>query len=322
MYLSGSESACCPECQQTGEGCGRIPVYMAGVIDPVGWGTVSQRNLSGLLDDGGGLGDGAGYLGLTLPDLSDYATPDDAAEALAAPPVGDPSGFFGSGGNFNNFVNPGIQQFPAAVGALAAGIPVVGPFVAMALSLHGSLRNAKQTLNNLLAQFGIGLGRREADIITPVQNQVASRFGVIDYKIGHDAMGTSDLALLYIVDKELHDIRTHWFNFLNDHRTFTDGRASAQAANTIMPLLDGTGGYTWPSMSGYPVTTDEWGNPTNGGRIGAVERRIVQLGGTPGGAWGGPILTVGGIGISLPMLIAGGALLYAFTRRRGSKNGG
>lgn len=129
-----------------------------------------------------------------------------------------------------------------------------------------------------LASF-IGAGRREADVITPVQNSVQSRLAQIDAAVGHDAMGTEDMNLLQTVLNELQTTGGNFLSFLRDPR-FTDGRASGQAANTIMPILDGTGGYGLHASGGGPVSLDAWGNPTNNGaRVGAVIRRILQLGG-------------------------------------------
>lgn len=168
------------------------------------------------------------------------------------------TGFFNSS-TFNNIV--------AGTTFLA---PAVGTALQSAMSIFATIANA----------FGIGSGRQEADIIVPVQNAIAARLNSIDMQVGHDAMGTTDLTLLNNVYQELKQTGQYFLQFISDKSTFSDGRASQQAANTIMPLIDGTGNYVWPQMVGTPVTADQWGNPTNGGRMGAVARRIQSLGGT------------------------------------------
>jgi hypothetical protein len=131
----------------------------------------------------------------------------------------------------------------------------------------------------LLHLFSIGQGRNEADAIVPVQNGITERLGTIDKAIGHDAMGTTSIPLLQAVLSELVNTAHQFLAFLRDPR-FVDGRASGQAANTMLPIIDGTGDYGLHAQGGHLVEVDAWGNPTNGGRVGAVQRRIRQLGGT------------------------------------------
>lgn len=149
---------------------------------------------------------------------------------------------------------------------LAAAAPAAGP--AAPLLLAASL------LPKILPAFKIRAGANEADAIVPTQEKLGRLLGDVDKEIP-----VANVARLQQLQSELSRIAQEYLAFLTDPQ-FTDGRASVQSANAIMPMLDGTGGYTWPAMQGHPVSVDAWGNPTNGGRLGTIARRIAQLGGS------------------------------------------
>jgi hypothetical protein len=96
--------------------------------------------------------------------------------------------------------------------------------------------------------FKFGAGRKEADIITPQQNTVW------DYtvKLSKIALASTNPLVLVQAIKNIQALGYNWLTFLSDYR-FKDGRASAQAANTIMPYLDGSCGYTPHNLWG-PMT--------------------------------------------------------------------
>jgi hypothetical protein len=113
----------------------------------------------------------------------------------------------------------------------------------------------------------IGQGRREADAIVPVQNAIGDRLAEINR-----AIPAASIPQLQGWHTELINTAAEFRRFVADPR-FTDGRASHQALETLMPLIDGT------DASGYPCELNAWGNPCNGGTLGTVERQIISLGG-------------------------------------------
>lgn len=217
--------------------------------------------------------------------------------------------------------------FAPIIAAAAAGSGPLAPIV-MAVSLIGSMIP--------IALSQIGKGRREADIITPVQNQIGQRLAEINRAIDY-----SSILALQDFYMEVQDLGKQLEAFVSDPR-FTDGRASHQALDTIMPLIDGT------NADGQIVRPD-------GGTLGSIVRAIQKLGGNiqsaipTQGAGMGPTLqtqlpglaflpqsgflpptsplspirsagvqTVGGTSNLLPYLFLGGAAaLFLGSRRRG-----
>jgi hypothetical protein len=170
----------------------------------------------------------------------------------------------------------------ATSGALATGLTAtaatgIGALVAGAIGLGLAI----------LSQ--VGKGRREADAIVPVQNAVGQRLDEINRSIPNGSVpqlqGWWD---------ELRQTAAEFRKFVGDPR-FTDGRASRQALDTIMPLIDGT------DSSGYPCITNQWGNPCNGGTMGTIERQLYSL----GAILSPPQLTQGGMGPSLQTPLPG-----------------
>lgn len=148
----------------------------------------------------------------------------------------------------------------ATSGALATGLTAtaatgIGALVAGAIGLGLAI----------LSQ--VGKGRREADAIVPVQNAVGQRLDEINRSIPNGS-----IPQLQGWWDELRQTAAEFRKFVGDPR-FTDGRASRQALDTIMPLIDGT------DASGYPCITNQWGNPCNGGTMGTIERQLYSLGG-------------------------------------------
>lgn len=128
--------------------------------------------------------------------------------------------------------------------------------------------------------FNIGAGRTEADIIVPFQNEIMARLDEItDALVRNPAAST--LQAMY---REVGEIGQRFRAFVSDSR-LTDGRASEQALNDVMPYIDGSCGYHWPP----PMMPDSrgclrWGDGTPGGpgtdgMLGAIGRAIVRRGG-------------------------------------------
>lgn len=153
--------------------------------------------------------------------------------------------------------------------------------------LPGSSSFVGPIVSGLTSVLHIRAGANEADKIVPVQNEIHQGLAQVD-QILQSSVSVPQLQDTFATVQQW---GRDFLGFLTGP-DFHDGRASAQAANTIMPMLDGTGNYTWPDMRGQIVNTDKWGNPTNGGRLGSLARRIMSLGGTAAP----PQITQGGNG--------------------------
>lgn len=141
-------------------------------------------------------------------------------------------GFTDIAGSLNDY--GGSSGILGAVETGASFVPGVGPLAAGTISL------AKGIITTFSNWLGIGAGRREADVIVPVQNQLAQRMGAI--MANKATMDCNQLQQGYI---ELWQLGIAFMEFVL-RPEFTDRRASGQALNGIMPMLDGTCGYSIP----------------------------------------------------------------------------
>lgn len=247
--------------------------------------------------------------------------------------INDPSYF-----NMNNLLVPSqgsgnisVLQ-TAAVGANF--IPGIGQIASVAIT----------TLNTMLAQFEnwfhIGSGRREADIIVPVQNNLVNV--TLANVTNQILVGTSpDLPTLTNLYRQVWSAAVGFQEFVL-MRNFTDRRASGQALNTIMPYIDGSCGYPVPvGPTAVPGRFNclSWGDGTLGGvgtngMLGAIGRAIQAVGGSiptlpdlhqtanqgirpsqivtnPTGLLGLPATIMG---ISTPLVLFGVAALFLYKR--------
>lgn len=154
-----------------------------------------------------------------------------------------------------------------------------------------------------VADSMIGKGRREADVIVPVQNQLMNYLGLVTNNLVAGNLTVNQLqAYLWIVQQ----VGVKFIAFVSNTNEFHDGRASAQALNTIMPYINGTCGYRWPPpMAPRQYNCISWGDGTPGGvgtdgMMGAISRYIIKLGGQ---AVPVPVLTQGN-GTAMPGLMA------------------
>jgi hypothetical protein len=136
-----------------------------------------------------------------------------------------------------------------------------------ALNLAGPVGTAASAFTSFVASIAgqFGRGRREADLIVPVQEEFGRVLQVVNQQM--DAGGLNRNQLIEwqgIVARGYAEFDA----FTRDAR-FTDGRASVQARNTIRPLVDGR------NDAGQVVRQD-------GGTLGNLQRRIDQLGGGGG----------------------------------------
>jgi hypothetical protein len=212
-----------------------------------------------------------------------------------------------------SFLSPdGMSSGSDIINAVAMGlnaVPGVGPIASSIVSTFGP------ALSSILH---IGAGRTEADIITGPPNHVQDAVFNRIVAISQVGLSSTSVPQLQALAAELQQLRAAWLTFLGNTSHFRDGRASQQAANTIMPYIDGTCGYHWPPPLNPGQTSGcggAWPNDSGygAGLLGALLRRIVDNGGqisspqlTQGTGPFGPSLQTPIPG--LPMLPQGGYL--------------
>jgi hypothetical protein len=155
-------------------------------------------------------------------------------------------------------IDAGISE----AASIAASIPGAGQVVAGILEVGGMLLNA----------IGIRSGADEADVITKVQTPLGNQLIAINAAIPYASV--NQLQTMYSAVAQL----GAEFRQFVAQAIFTDGRASTQALNTIMPLIDGTGDYT--SKNSQPGCGHC--GPAGGGEDGiegSIQRQIAKLGG-------------------------------------------
>jgi hypothetical protein len=194
----------------------------------------------------------------------------------------------------------GVYSCPTTYNRTALGVPSLGSgntsiLQTIAIGANfipgvgtigaASIATTLQAINQFEAWLGIGAGRREADIIVPVQNQLMAHLGTITNQILTGASpAITDLQSMY---------RDVWASAVAFQEfvlmcNFTDRRASGQALNTVMPYIDGSCGYPVPVG---PMATPtqfnclSWGDGTIGGvgqngMLGAIGRAITNAGGS------------------------------------------
>lgn len=121
-----------------------------------------------------------------------------------------------------------VDQGVNAAASIAAVIPGVGPLIAGVLKIGEAVMNV----------IGIRSGADEADVITKVQTPLGNQLVAINAAIPYATV--AELQTMYQAVVQL----GQEFKTFVGQSIFTDGRASTQALNTIMPLIDGTGDYT------------------------------------------------------------------------------
>jgi hypothetical protein len=123
-----------------------------------------------------------------------------------------------------------------------------------------AIADAKHMWDDLINALGIGAGRREADVVTPVQNRIfnGSVAPLVDYltaihngsvKVDCTTL-TSDLAVMDAAEKQ-------WLSFLHDTK-WQDGRAAQQGEATLAPWFTNT------RADAKKVLTDDCGSIATG----------------------------------------------------------
>lgn len=165
----------------------------------------------------------------------------------------------------------------------------------------------------------IGRGRSEADIIVPIQNQLInpSGTGQLDQITQMLVRGPNIQGLQALYD-QTQRIAQAFLDFIQDP-SFQDGRASEQAANTIMPYINGTCGYHWPPpLKPTQENCLRWGDGTPGGAgsdgmLGAIARAILRQGGMVP-----PLLITQGYGSTIPRLAPSASQNFPYITQAGT----
>jgi hypothetical protein len=128
----------------------------------------------------------------------------------------------------------------------------------------GIAQGFKSAWDALEGVFNIGAGRKEADLLAPIQNQIGQRLAEIN-----NGINAATITQLQRFWDEVATIGREYTLFAMDPKFTEDGdyRASTGALNTIMPLIDGT------DADGNQVRADR-------GTLGTIERRLIAMGGT------------------------------------------
>jgi hypothetical protein len=104
----------------------------------------------------------------------------------------------------------------------------------------GVLAGAKVMWDNLVSALGIGAGRKEADIIVPIQNKVvndiiAPIYAFNDAILNHDQPADCNEARTLL--GQVQATEQQWLNYL--HLTkWADGRAAKQAEASLQPYFN------------------------------------------------------------------------------------
>lgn len=170
-------------------------------------------------------------------------------------------------------------------------------------SLSSVLDGAKTAWNNLLASLGVGAGRREADIIVPVQNRMVSDViaPISAYLDGAVNKGVvTDCTTILNWTNELSAAKQNWLFFLHNTQ-WQDGRAAQQAEATLAPYFTSAEGSLQQLTTKY--------NCHVVGGIGS------GIGDTIGNTINSVLTTSSG-GFNWPVLIAVGAGAYFLLKRK------
>lgn len=158
-----------------------------------------------------------------------------------------------------------VDQGVNAAASVAAMIPGVGPVVAGVLELGEMFVNA----------IGIRSGADEADVITKVQTPLGNALIAIN-----NAIASASVPQLQTMFQAVYNMGQEFKQFVAGNQ-FTDGRASTQALNTIMPLIDGTGAYTSKASVPGCQHCGPTGPAGSDGTLGSINYRLQQLGAPP-----------------------------------------
>ena len=157
------------------------------------------------------------------------------------------------------------------------------------LAINQAVVHAKDLWNDIKAIFGIGAGAKEADAITPLQNQieqtVLAPIGAYLESVRNGTIeATCEECKTYY--SQLTATETQWLNFLHNTQ-WADGRAAQQAEATLKPI------FTSQKQELQTCITAKCGSTA------------------------GSIITNPDGSLNIPIVAAGVGALYLLTRRKG-----
>lgn len=148
----------------------------------------------------------------------------------------------------SDYTDPGSPYAASGFDAFIAANPVSSSLQGGVAALSAATQFIKNLETQIEQAFGIGAGRREADRITPYQNQLVSApgapLGIINtaYALAADPAhnNPTDLNEIYQLTKQAIDTFYRYIGAptFTDTTHWPDGRASKQAYATIMPYAD------------------------------------------------------------------------------------
>src|SRR5215831_1715637 len=154
-------------------------------------------------------------------------------------------------------------------------------------------QDLQKTLDNILSAFRPGANEADA-IVQQAQNPLMANLNTITNQFLTST--NPSVATLQGLYTQVSNMANSFKVFVLSPK-FTDRRASGQALNSVMPIIDGTCGYAVPlgmtaTPSQFNCTT--WGDGTLGGpgttgMLGALQRAIANAGGRT------PFVTTAGI---------------------------
>ena len=123
-----------------------------------------------------------------------------------------------------------------------------------------AIQQGKNFLASIFGRFGAG--RREADVIVPVQEAIYRQLVAINNEVDD----VQDPNMLYTWIEYLNQWRSEFVAFVSD-AAFVDGRASQQALNDLIPVIDGTIATVQGQLAriGYDAPTGGGGITWGGG---------------------------------------------------------
>ena len=148
---------------------------------------------------------------------------------------------------------------------VSVNIPGIGPLIGSILKIGEVIINA----------IGIRSGADEANVITKVQTPLGNQLVAINNAIAYATPQELDTMFQAVVQ-----MGSEFRQFVAQS-IFTDGRASTQALNTIMPLIDGSGQYTSKNSQPGCVHCGPLGPAGSDGTLGSINYQLVQLGYAP-----------------------------------------
>lgn len=158
------------------------------------------------------------------------------------------------------------------------------------MALNQAFVHAKDLWEDLEKIFGIGAGRREADVVVPIQEQITAQIlaPVGDYlERVRTGQVVATCAECTTWQKQLLEAEAKWLAFL--HTTeWMDGRAAQQGEATLKPIFD------------------------------SQKAELAQCVAAKCGITGGslPGITNPDGSINWPIVLGGAGLVYALTRRK------